>query len=152
VSVTLASVGEAMALVGQSLGETEWLTVTQDMVDDFARITGDQQWIHVDPERAREGPFGACIAHGNLTLSIAGGGFFHELVRTSAKSGVNYGMEKVRFPAPVRVGCRIRGQATLTLAEMPSPDAVQLTVRMSVEVEGESRPACVADLIARYRF
>ena|SRR5437867_3349685 len=120
-SVTLGSVDEAMALVGQSLGETEWLTVTQEMVDDFARITGDRQWIHVDPERAREGPFGACIAHGNLTLSIAGGGFFHELVRTSAKAGVNYGMGKVRFPAPVRVGCRIRGRATLQRSRCQPP-------------------------------
>jgi acyl dehydratase len=141
-----------LALVGQPLGETEWLTVTQAMVDRFAEVTGDRQWIHVDPERARHGPFGACVAHGNLTLSIAGGGFFHELVQTSAKAGVNYGMARVRFPAPVRVGCRIRGRGELVEASVLDGNGVQVTVRMSVEVEGETRPACVADLIARYYF
>jgi acyl dehydratase len=151
-SVMLRAVDDALALVGQPLGETDWVLVTQAMVDRFADLTGDRQWIHVDPERARAGPFGACVAHGNLTLSIAGGGFFHELVRTSAKAGVNYGMGRVRFPAPVRIGSRIRGRGELAEASRIEPDGVQLTVRMTVEVDGESRPACVADLIARYHF
>jgi acyl dehydratase len=148
----LRSVDDALARVGQPLGVSSWLTVTQDLVTAFAKTTGDEQWIHVDPERARDGPFGACVAHGHFTLSQAGGRFFHEIVKTSARMGVNYGSDKVRFPAPVRVGARIRGSAQLMAANQIEAAAVQLIVRMTVEIENEARPGCVADIVARYYF
>jgi acyl dehydratase len=150
--VTIDNVEQAQAMQGQTLGPTEWLTITQDMVDRFAELTGDRQWIHVNPERARGGPFGACVAHGHLTLSLAGGRFFHELVQTTATSGVNYGLERVRFPAPVRVGRRVRATGLVQEVSAPKPGEVQLLLRLSVEIEGEAKPGCVADFLARYRF
>jgi len=138
--------------VGQPLGVSSWVTVTQDLVTAFAKLTGDEQWIHVDPERARSGPFGTCVAHGHLTLSLAAGRFFHEIVQTSARMGVNYGSDKVRYPAPVRVGARIRGRAQLMAANQIEAAAVQVIVRMTVDIENESRPVCVADIVARYYF
>jgi acyl dehydratase len=141
-----------MARVGHSLGASAWVTVTQELVTQFAGATGDEQWRHVDQERAGTGPFGACVAHGHLTLSLAGGRFFHELVHTSAAMGINYGCDRVRFPAPVRVGARIRGNAHIVAGHKVGEDGVQLTVRMTVEVEHEQRPACVADLLSRYFF
>ena len=148
----LQSVEDALDRTGQPLGVSSWLTVTQDLVTAFAKITGDEQWIHVDPERARSGPFGACVAHGHFTLSLAGGRFFHEIVKTSARMGVNYGSDKVRYPAPVRVGTRIRGRAQLMAASQLEAAAIQLIVRMTVEIENEARPGCVADIVARYYF
>ena len=148
----LQSVDDTLGRVGQLLGISSWWTVTQDLVTAFGRTTGDEQWIHVDPERAKNGPFGGCIAHGHLTLSLAGGRFAHEIVKTSARMGVNYGSDKVRFPAPVRVGARIRGRAQLVAAERIEDDAVQLILRMTVEIENEARPGCVADIVARYYF
>jgi acyl dehydratase len=148
----LRSVDDALGRIGYSLGVSSWLTVTQDLVTAFAKTTGDEQWIHVDPERARSGPFGVCVAHGHLTLSLAGGRFFHEIVKTSARMGVNYGSDKVRYPAPVRVGARIRGNAQVVAASKIEDSAVQLTVRMTVEIENEPRPGCVADIVARYYF
>ena len=149
---SLCSVDDALGRVGQALGVSAWLPVTQELVTAFAKITGDEQWIHVDPERAKSGAFGACVAHGHFTLSQAGGRFFHEIVKTSARMGVNYGSDKVRFPAPVRVGARIRGSAQVVTASRIEDAAVQLTVRMTVEIEGEARPGCVADIVARYYF
>ena len=146
------SVQDALGLGGRPLGVSEWFAVTQAMVDSFAKTTGDEQWIHVDPERAKNGPFGACVAHGQLTFALAGGKFFHELVRTSAKVGVNYGCDRLRYPSPVRVGTRVRGSAEVTSAEAIDNNGAQLTVRMTVEIEGESRPGCVADILARYYF
>jgi acyl dehydratase len=148
----IESVAAAIESVGQSLGTTDWLSVTQEMVNHFADVTGDHQWIHVDPILAAEGPFGACIAHGLLTLSLAGGMSFHDLVRTAATRGVNYGSDKVRYPAPVRVGARIRGQALILEAEPVAGDGVQLKVRIAVEIEDGAKPGCVADFIARYYF
>lgn len=148
----IGSVEEALQSVSLPLGPTEWLSVTQAMVDQFADVTGDRQWIHVDPVRAAAGPFGGCIAHGLLTLSLAGGRFFHDLVHTSASRGVNYGSDKVRYPAPVRVGARIRGRAEVIEAQAIDDSGVQMRVRLTVDVEGGSRPACVADFIARYYF
>lgn len=150
--LVIGSVKEALLSVSRPLGLTEWLPVTQAMVDQFADVTGDRQWIHVDPVRAATGPFGGCIAHGLLTLSLAGGRFFHDLVRTAAERGVNYGSDKVRYPAPVRVGARIRGRAEVIEAQAVDDSGVQMKVRITVDVEGESRPACVADFIARYYF
>src|ERR1044071_529647 len=96
--------------VGQEIGVSDWVEVTQDRVDQFAEATGDHQWIHVDPERARAGPFGACIAHGYLTLALAGSYFLEQIVRVDCRMGVNYGSDRLRFPAPVKVGTRIRGR------------------------------------------
>src|SRR5690348_1941613 len=92
------------AKVGEELGVTEWLTMTQERVDGFAEATGDHQWIHVDPVRAKDGPFGACVAHGYLTLALAGSYFLERIVKVDCKMGVNYGSDRLRFPAPVRVG------------------------------------------------
>ena len=148
----LRSADDALGRIGQALGVSSWVTVTQDLVTAFAKVTGDEQWIHVDPERARSGPFGACVAHGHLTLSLAGGRFAHEIVKTSARMGVNYGSDKVRYPAPVRVGAKIRGRAQLIAASKIDDAAVQVTIRMAVEIENEARPGCVADIVARYYF
>lgn len=148
----IKSVAEAHALVGKSLGPTDWLLVTQDMIHGFADVTGDHQWIHVDPKRAARGPFGACIAHGLLTLSLAGGRFFHDLVRTTAARGVNYGSDRVRYPSPVRAGSRVRGKGELLETEPCDGAGVQVKARITVEIDGEPRPACVADFIARYYF
>jgi acyl dehydratase len=135
--------------VGAVLGPTDWLEITQQRVNLFADATGDHQWIHVDPERAREGPFGACIAHGYLTLALVNL-FLPQLMRVDGvRMGVNYGVDKVRFPAPVPVGKRIRGRGEIVAVEEVK-GAVQAVVRVSVEIEGSDRPACVADTISRF--
>lgn len=136
--------------IGKHLGVSEWLEITQDRIDKFADATGDHQWIHVDPERAKDGPFGACIAHGYLTQSLVNK-FLPEIVEVRGISmGVNYGADKLRFPAPVPVGSRIRGSAELINAEDVKGNAVQATIRVTVEIEGSDRPACVIDTISRY--
>ena len=150
--IVISSPEQAFELKGKSLGKSQWLRITQEDVNEFARLTGDTQWIHVDPQRAATGPFGACVVHGQFTLSLAGGRFFHELVRTSAKSGINYGLERVRFPAPVRVGREVRAEALIQDVGRLGENGVQLYVRVTVDVEGEQKPACVADFIARYEF
>ena len=148
----LDSTAAVLASVGQALGPTEWITVTQERINTFADATGDHQWIHVDPERAQAGPFGACVAHGYLTLSLANL-FLPQLVRYERlKMGVNYGCDKVRFPAPVKVGARIRGRGEVVAAEPVKGDGVQITVRISVEIEGADNPGCVVDTISRLYF
>lgn len=148
----LDSTAAVLASVGQALGPTEWITVTQERINTFADATGDHQWIHVDPERAQAGPFGACVAHGYLTLSLANL-FLPQLVRyEQLKMGVNYGCDKVRFPAPVKVGARIRGRGEVVAAEPVKGDGVQITVRISVEIEGADKPGCVVDTISRLYF
>jgi acyl dehydratase len=140
-----------MAAVGHSLGVTPWLTMTQERINQFAQATGDQQWIHVDPVRAAAGPFGACIAHGYLTQSLTSF-FLPQLVQyESLKMGVNYGCEKVRFPAPVKVGARIRGSGHV-LATEPVKAGVQVIIRVTVEIEGSDKPGCVVDTISRLYF
>jgi acyl dehydratase len=148
----ISGVADALTRVGQTLGVTDWLRVEQTAVDTFAAVTGDEQWLHTNPEKAREGPFGACIAHGLFTLGLAGGKFFHETVRTTARMGVNYGCDRVRYPMAVRVGRRIRGQAELKSAEALPDNGVQMRVAMTVDIEGEGKPACVAEFIVRYFF
>ncbi|WP_316154558.1 MaoC family dehydratase [Cupriavidus sp. BIC8F] len=139
------------AAVGQRLGESAWTQITQEQVNQFANATGDHQWLHVDPERAAQGPYGACIAHGYLTLALVNQ-FLPELVTVEdMKWGVNYGCDKVRFPAPVRVGARVRGVGELVRAETLQ-GGVQSVVRMTVEIEGGDKPACVAETISRYYF
>ena len=135
--------------VGRDLGTSEWLEVTQERVDTFADATGDHQWIHVDPVRAAAGPFGGPIAHGYLTLSLSNA-LLPEIVEVQGVSmGVNYGVNKIRFPAPVLVGSRVRAQATLTSVEEVS-GGVQTTMVITIEIEGGTKPACVIESISRY--
>jgi acyl dehydratase len=135
--------------VGQHLGYSTWLTITQERINQFADATGDHQWIHVDPARAKDGPFGACIAHGYLTLSLVNL-FLPQIVEVRGiRMGVNYGVDKVRFPAPVRVGARIRGGGELINVEEVK-GGVQTTIRVTVDIEGSDRPGCVVDTISRF--
>lgn len=150
-TVCFDSVAAVLGARGQDLGVTGWITVDQARINQFADATGDHQWIHVDPERAREGPFGGCVAHGYLTLALANL-FLPQLVRYERlRLGVNYGCERVRFPAPVRAGARVRGHGQVVGAEAAG-DGVQVTVRITVEVEGADKPGCVADTISRLYF
>ena len=135
--------------VGVDLGETEWLTIDQERIDTFADATGDHQWIHVDPERAADGPFGSTIAHGYLTLSLTNL-FLPQLLEVrNISMGVNYGVDKVRFPAPVPVGSRVRGSARIVAVDEVK-GGVQATIRITVEIEGSERPACVVDSLSRF--
>ncbi|GAA3523373.1 MaoC family dehydratase [Amycolatopsis ultiminotia] len=136
------------AAVGEHLGESEWHPVTQDQVQQFADSTGDHQWIHLDAERAANGPFGTTIAHGFLTLSLIPM-LGQEIYRVDGLTmGVNYGLNKVRFPQPVKVGSRVRGGAEL-IEITDVPGGKQAVVRWTVEIEGESKPACVAETVSR---
>ena len=140
---------ELEAAVGQRLGESEWLTIDQARINLFADATGDHQWIHVDPEKAKDGPFGTTIAHGYLTLSLVNL-FLPQIVDVQGISmGVNYGGERLRFPAPVKVGSRVRGVGELIAVENVK-GGVQATIRVTVEIENNDRPACVVDTISRY--
>ncbi|HEY9035226.1 MAG TPA: MaoC family dehydratase [Pseudomonadales bacterium] len=140
---------DLIGAVGQNLGSSEWLEINQERINLFADATGDHQWIHVDPERAKSGPFGQCIAHGYLTLSLVNL-FLPQIVDVQGISmGVNYGCGKVRFPAPVPVGSRVRGTGELVEVEEVK-GGVQATIRVTVEIEGSDRPACVVDTISRY--
>ena len=154
-STTFSSAAELLAATGTDLGATDWLEITQERVNLFADATGDHQWIHVDPERARSGPFGGCIAHGYLTLSLVNL-FLPQLIHSdNMKMGVNVGTDRVRFPAPVKVGARIRGRGEILKVEAiagAAEGAVQSTVRVSIEIEGSDRPGCVIDTISRYSF
>ena len=140
---------ELLQAVGATAGPTEWVEVSQERVNQFADATGDHQWIHVDPVRAAAGPYGACIAHGYLTLSMVNL-FLPQLVEVRGTSmGINYGLERVRFPGIVPVGSRLRARAEV-VAVATVGEAVQSTVRVTVEREGADRPVCVADTISRY--
>jgi len=141
---------ELEASEGKHLGVTDWLEIDQARIDKFADATGDHQWIHVDPERAKDSQFGSTIAHGYLTLSLVNY-FLPRLIDVRGISmGVNYGSDKVRFPAPVPVGSRVRGSAELLKVEEVKGGAIQSTVRVTVEIEGNDRPGCVIDTISRY--
>lgn len=135
---------------GQQLGTTEWLEVDQARINMFAEATGDHQWIHVDPERAKDGPFGACIAHGYLTLSLVNL-FLPDIFKVhNISMGINYGVNKVRFPSAVPVGSKLRGIGEVVEVEEIKGGAVQVIVRVTVEIEGSDRPACVVDTINRF--
>lgn len=137
------------AAVGQRLGESEWLLIDQARINLFADATGDHQWIHVDPERAKTGPFGSTIAHGYLTMSLVNM-FLPQIVDVQGISmGVNYGADKMRFPSPVKVNSRVRGVGDLIAVENVK-GGIQATVRVTIEIEGNDRPACVVDTISRY--
>ena len=137
---------EIEAAAGEEIGTTDWVEITQERVNQFADATGDHQWIHVDVERAKDGPFGGTIAHGYLTLSMlpALGSQVMSLETPGAK--LNYGVNKVRFPNPVRVGSRIRAHVTIGgVSDVPA--GKQLTVRYTIEIEGQQKPACVAETV-----
>ncbi len=134
---------------GTQLGPTEWLTIDQARVDGFAEVTEDRQWIHVDVERAKDGPFGGTIAHGYLTMSLVNH-FLPALIEVRGFShAVNVGADRLRFLNPVRVGARIRGRGEIVSVEAVK-GAVQSVVRVTIEIEGEDKPACVVDTISRY--
>ncbi|NGO71164.1 MaoC family dehydratase [Streptomyces boncukensis] len=144
------SAADLAAAVGQELGASDWLEVDQQRIDRFADATGDHQWIHVDPVRAAEGPFGSTIAHGYLTLSLLPA-FLPQIIRVDGvRMGVNYGVNKVRFPAPVPVGSRLRAHAELAGADETPDGGVQVAMKVTVEREGGDRPVCVAESLSRY--
>jgi len=141
-----------LAATGEVLGASDWLTIDQQRINLFADATSDHQWIHVDPERASAGPFGACIAHGYLSLSLVNLFLPQVFTVENMKMGVNYGCDRVRFPAPVKAGARVRGRCELIRAEPMDGNGIQATVRVTVEIEGSTKPGCVVDTISRYFF
>jgi len=148
--VTTNGIEELRELIGQEVGPSGWREVTQELVDTFAEVSGDDQWIHVDVERAKtESPFGTTIAHGNLTLSMIDG-FRKDLIQSQGFAlGVNYGWNKVRFPAPVPVGSRLRARAEVVSVDDVGGGWHQIVTRFTVEVEGNEKPACVAESVGR---
>ncbi|WP_328667933.1 MaoC family dehydratase [Streptomyces sp. NBC_00328] len=148
---TFATVDELRGAVGEQLGHTDWVEIEQKRIDLFAEATGDHQWIHVDPEKAATGPFGTTIAHGYLTLSLLPL-FGPQLISVEGvKMGVNYGTNKVRFPAPVPVGSRLRATGTITAVD-DVPGGVQVSLAFTVEREGGDKPVCVAESVSRYHL
>jgi len=146
---TFENLDQLRSAVGTHLGYSGWHTVDQAQINAFADATGDHQWIHVDPEQAKAGPFGTTIAHGYLTLSLAPVLTGEILTVNGISMGVNYGTNKVRFPSPVKVDSRVRAGAELASVE-DVPGGVQVVVRLTYEVEGQEKPACVAETVARF--
>lgn len=140
---------ELQGLVGQEIGVSDWLVVDQHRIDLFAESTGDRQWIHTDPARAAAGPFGATVAHGFLTLSLLAELGDQAFVIDDVRMGVNYGLDRVRFPAPVKSGSRVRGRFVLQAYTPLEGGGAQLAVEATVEIEGGSKPACVAVSLTR---
>jgi acyl dehydratase len=148
-TTTIEGIEGLKGVVGEHLGYSEWHQVTQEQVNLFADATGDHQWIHVDIERAKAGPFGGPIAHGYLTLSLAPT-LLEEILRvTGIAMGINYGLNKLRFPSPVPVGSKVRAGATLAHVEDVA-GGVQVTLAVTFEIEGGTKPACVAEILFRY--
>ena len=149
-TITVSGIEELKGLVGQTIGPSDWREVTQAAIDGFAEISGDDQWIHVDVERAKtESPFGTTIAHGNLTLSMIDGFRSGLMESTGFKMGVNYGWNKVRFPAPVPVGSSIRASVEILSVDEVGEGWFQVKQRWIVEVEGSEKPACAAESVGR---
>ena len=148
----LSGVDGVRAAVGRELGPGDWFTVDQSRVDGFADDTEDHQWIHVDPEKAASSPFGGTIAHGFLTLSLLPHLANSARRLDGVRMGVNYGLNKVRFPAPVKVGSRVRATVTITDAEDLPDDGVQVVSKVTVEIEGSGKPACIAEWVTRAYF
>jgi acyl dehydratase len=146
---TFANLAELAACVGQDVAVTEWVDITQQQINQFAEATGDRQWIHVDVERAKQGPFGAPIAHGFLTLSLLPQFFDKTIDVSNKKMGVNYGLNKVRFMAPVPVGSRLRGHLHLHSATPIDGGGLQLQWNVTVEREGSDKPVCAAESLVR---
>ena len=144
------SPADLKAAVGTHLGYSDWLTIDQQRIDQFAEATLDPQWIHVDPERAKAGPFGTTIAHGYLTSSLVSH-FLPQIIEVRGIAmGINYGADRLRFPAPVPVGSKLRAGAELIEAEPAKDGSIQSKVRVTIEIEGSEKPACVIDSISRY--
>ncbi len=149
---TFENLSDLSAFVGQDVAQSDWLTITQEQVNLFAQATGDHQWIHVDVERAKAGPFGAPIAHGFLTLSLLPTFFETALEIRNTRMGVNYGLNKVRFTSPVPVGSRLRARMKLLACDPIDQDGMQMTWHVTVEREGSDKPVCIAEsLTRRYR-
>jgi acyl dehydratase len=148
--LTISGIAELRELIGQPIGPSEWVEITQDDIDTFARLSRDDQWIHVDVERAeRESPFGTTVAHGNLTLSLIDG-FRRELIhQEGVKLGINYGWDKVRFPAPVPAGSRVRATAEIASVEELEGGWYHVVTKFTLEREGGDKPVCVADAVGR---
>lgn len=146
---TFRSYSEVLACIGQEVAVSDWICISQAQIQMFADATGDQQWIHTDPERAAKGPFGAPIAHGFLTLSLLPQFFENTFEIKDAKMGVNYGLNRVRFMATVPVNSRLRARMTLQAAERIEPGGLQMTWLVTVEREGGDKPVCVAESLAR---
>ena len=148
--LTVTGIEGYTALIGQEIGPTDWREVTQEDIDLFARLSGDDQWIHVDVERAKtDSPFGTTVAHGNLTLSLIDG-LRRDLIESRGfKLGVNYGWNKVRFPAPVPAGSRVRGKGEIISVDEVGGGWYQVVTKFTVEVEGSEKPACVGESVGR---
>jgi acyl dehydratase len=142
------SVEEIQAALGDVVGPSRWFTLDQQRINDFGRISEDEQWIHTDPERAASGPFGTTVAHGYLTLSLVSPIVMEIFQVENLHSAINYGMNKVRFPAPVPAGSRVRGTAVIDACE-PVGKALQITLTISITAEGATKPACVAEFLMR---
>ena len=146
---TFERVGDLAAHVGREVGTSGWVLVTQDHIDQFAQATGDAQWIHVDPQRAAAGPFGTTVAHGFLTLSLLSQLFATAIAFGDVRMSLNYGLDRVRFPSPVPVGSRLRAVCVLKSFEAIAGGA-QVTLTVTLEREGGTKPACVADWVTRH--
>jgi acyl dehydratase len=148
--ITVNGIDELKELVGQTVGPSDWREVDQELIDKFAEVSGDDQWIHVDVERAKsESPFGGTVAHGNLTLSLIDG-FRKDVLQSGGfKLGVNYGWNKVRFPAPVPSGAKVRASVEVLTVDEVGDGWWQITQKWTVEVEGSEKPACVAESVGR---
>ncbi|MBX9613169.1 MAG: MaoC family dehydratase [Burkholderiales bacterium] len=145
---TFQTLSELAAFTGQEVAVSDWITITQEQVNQFAQATGDHQWIHVDVERARTGPFGGPIAHGFLTLSLLPRFFESSFEVVASRMGVNYGLNKVRFTAPVPVGSRLRARMKLLRCVPIDNEGVQMTWEVTVEREGADKPVCVAESLS----
>jgi acyl dehydratase len=146
---TINGIEELKALVGEELGTSDWLEITQERVNTFADATGDHQWIHVDPERAKDGPFGGTIAHGYLTMSLGPVLLPQVVTVTGFSMALNYGLNKLRFPSPVPVGSKLRLSAKLVAVDDVS-GGVQTTYELTFQVDGAEKPACVAEALYRW--
>jgi acyl dehydratase len=148
--VIVNGIAELKTLAQRDLGHTDWLQIDQNRVNLFADATDDHQWIHVDPERAAEGPFGGTIAHGYLTLALLIPLMTELLDVKGVRMSINYGLDKVRFPAPVPVGAKIRLKGTVASVDDVPGDGVQVTIDFTIEIEGSEKPACVARGVYRH--
>ena len=148
--LTISSIDELKELIGKPIGPSDWVEVTQEDIDKFAEVSGDDQWIHVDVERAqRESPFGTTIAHGNLTLSLIDGLRLRLIKQEGVKMGINYGWNKVRFPAPVPAGSKVRATAEIQTVDELGDGWVQVATKFTLEREGGEKPVCVAESVGR---
>jgi acyl dehydratase len=149
VSPRAVSAAELKGLVGQEIGVSEWVTIEQERIDGFAEATGDHQWIHVDPERAKAGPFGSTIAHGFLTISLIPALAWEVYTIEGARLSVNYGLNKLRFITPVKVGSRVRARLVVASVEDVPGNALQVATTVTVELDGTEKPAAVAETLTR---